>query len=66
MREAKRRTLLVLSGTGANPTIFYRGRIAMHARRSLTEQEMAQLSCEWLAIPARDEFSEEGEVEMSL
>lgn len=35
-------------------------------RRSLSDVEMGTLSIEWLAIPARDEFSEEGEVEMAL
>ncbi len=48
------------------PTIFHGGRIALHARRSLTDEEMAQLSCEWLALPAVDEFSESSEVEMAL
>ncbi len=41
-------------------------RIALHMRRSLSDAEMESLSCEWLAIPAQDEFSEDGEVEMKL
>jgi len=66
VRAAKRELNRALIGVGVNPTILYRGKIALHARRSLSEQEMAQLSCEWLAIPAQDEFAEDGEVEMAL
>jgi hypothetical protein len=41
-------------------------RIGLHARRSLSDDEIATISAEWLKIPAQDEFSEEGIIEMSL
>lgn len=66
MRAAKRIGQSSLSGVGREPSVFHRGRVAIHVRRSLTDEEMTGLSCEWLAIPARDEFSESGEVDMVL
>jgi len=38
----------------------------LHIRRSLSDAEIATLSPEWLAIPARDEFSEDGAMETRL
>ena len=38
----------------------------LHVRRSLSDEEMATLSAEWLAIPAQDEFSEDGRMEAKL
>jgi hypothetical protein len=56
----------VLHGVGQEPTIVQPIRTVLHFRRSLTEEEMKMLTAEWLAIPARDEFSESGEVEYRL
>ncbi len=66
IRDAKRRLLEALAKVGQEPSVLRMGRIALHMRRSLSDAEMAQLSREWLAIPAQDEFSEDGEVEMQL
>lgn len=66
IRDAKHRILLCLGGVGQGPTILTKRRIAIHCRRSLSDSEIAALSPEWLAIPARDEFSEDGEIEMEL
>lgn len=66
IREAKRHLFMALMDVGREPTVLSMRRIALHMRRSLTDEEMGTLSCEWLAIPARDEFSEDGEVEMTL
>ncbi len=55
-----------LNGVGQDPTVLTMRRIAIHMRRSLSDGEMGKLRCEWLAIPAQDEFSEEGEMEMQL
>lgn len=40
--------------------------ICLHARRALNDAEIARLSPEWLAIPARDEFAPERGMEMRL
>ncbi len=66
IREAKRRLFLALIDVGREPTVLGMRKIALHMRRSLSDTEMAALSCDWLAIPAQDEFSEDGEVEMKL
>lgn len=66
IREAKLQLLAVMRGVGQGPSVVTMRKIAIHMRRSLSEEEMATLSCEWLAIPARDEFSEDGEVAMEL
>lgn len=66
VREAQRYARMILEDIGIDPTVLTMRRIAMHARRALSEAEMGSLSCEWLAIPALDEFSEDGEVEMRL
>lgn len=61
-----RRLQAVLAGVGAGKSVAAAREIAMHLRRSLAEDEIAMLTPEWLAIPARDEFSEDGQVEMDL
>ena len=66
IREAKRLLLRTLDGVGQEPSVLTQRGIALHMRRSLTDAEMEQLTAEWLAIPARDEFSEDGEVEIRL
>lgn len=66
IREAKLRVLAALDGVGKDPTVASLRKIALHIRRSLTDAEMERLTCEWLAIPAQDEFSEDGEMEMTL
>lgn len=64
--DAKRRLLAALEDVGQPPTVLTMRRISIHIRRSLASDEMNELSCEWLAIPAQDEFSEDGEMEMAL
>ncbi len=66
VREGKRWLLMALAGVGKDPTILTMRQAALHMRRSLSDVEMEALSHEWLAIPARDEFSEDGEMEMAL
>lgn len=66
IRAANRLLLTTLLNVGREPTVLSMRRIALHIRRSLSDLEMDSLSCEWLAIPAQDEFSENGEVEMKL
>ncbi len=65
-REAKRQLFNALKDVGKEPTVISMGKIAIHMRRSLSDEEMATLSCEWLAIPALNEFSEGTEMEMAL
>jgi Flp pilus assembly secretin CpaC len=66
IREAKRQLLRALMHVGQEPTVLTMRRIALHVRRSLSDIEMQSLSCEWLAIPAQDEFSEDSEMKMQL
>ncbi len=66
IREAKRLLSLVLKDVGREPTVLTRQKIALHMRRSLSDSEISVLSADWLAIPARDEFSEDGQIEMTL
>jgi hypothetical protein len=65
-REAKRQLGLVLDGVGQEPSVASMTRSTLHIRRSLSQAEIDTLSPEWLAIPALDEFSQEGEIEMEL
>lgn len=65
-REARRLALQTLSGVGMGETVTTIRDTCLHARRSLSDVEIARLSPEWLAIPARDEFSEDGTVEARL
>ena len=68
MRDARRRLIEVMDGVGQGKTIFAttKREIALHARRSLSDAEIASLDPVWCAIPAQDEFSEDGLVEMEL
>jgi hypothetical protein len=66
MREAKRQLGRALDGVGQAPTVGTLRKAALHMRRSLTPVEMEFLDPAWLAIPARDEFSEDGEIAMEL
>lgn len=65
-RRAYALGLKTLEGVGKEPTIPLAGEFAAHFRRSLTESEMEMLSAEWLAIPARDNFTYDGKVEIRL
>lgn len=65
-RDALRRALHALGEVGTGQTVDYRGRIAFHVRRSLSDSEMATLDPAWLALPAQDEFCETGEMEQRL
>lgn len=40
--------------------------VCLHLRRGLNDAELQLLTAEWLAIPARDEFSEDGAIEARL
>jgi hypothetical protein len=66
MRAARRLAADALRDVGAGESVEMLRPVCLHVRRSLAPDEMACLSAEWLAIPARDEFSEDGRVEMSL
>ncbi len=59
IRESRRRLNSVLDGVGFGGSVETVRRIAIHLRRSLSPEEMATISCEWLAIPAIDMFSED-------
>lgn len=67
-RAARLVVLEELFQVGTGKTVFATTRdgVAIHGRRSLSDEEIAILSPEWLAIPARDEFSEDGLMEMEL
>lgn len=55
-----------LEGVGTGPNVEQIVGTCLHWRRSLTEEEMARLTAEWLAIPARDAFAPDGTIEKSL
>ena len=55
-----------LNGIGDGESVEMLRPAALHLRRSLSLDEVGTLSAEWLAIPARDEFSEDGEMEKRL
>jgi hypothetical protein len=65
-REARRRLRLALEGVGDGAAIELLASVCLHARRALTESEIAMLSPAWLAIPARDEFAPELGMETRL
>lgn len=44
----------LIEGVGAGPVIEHRKEIAQHARRSLSDAEIAGLDPAWVAIPAVD------------
>lgn len=58
-RDAQRRLWRTLEGVGAGESIEQEIRGKLHLRRSLSTQEIATISAEWLAIPAVDGFTEE-------
>ena len=49
----------MLRGVGAGPDVEIEIRGKLHLRRSLSKEEMATISAEWMAIPAVHGFSEE-------
>jgi hypothetical protein len=55
-----------LNGVGVGESVEMLRPTCLHVRRSLSLDEIGTLSAEWLAIPARDEFSEDGEMERRL
>ena len=61
-----RLALDALEGVGDGESVEMYRPACLHLRRSLSQEEMSYLSAEWLAIPARDEFSEDGAIERSL
>ena len=67
-REGRRVLNRTLDGIGQGEAVEHMPRtaIAVHWRKSLSDSEMAMLSGQWLAIPARDEFSPDDLIEMRL
>ena len=67
-REARRVLSSLLVGVGQGEPVEHsqKNGSAVHWRRSLTDDEMCLLSAEWLALPARDEFSLDGLIETRL
>lgn len=55
-----------LHGVGTGESVELLKPTCLHVRRSLSDDEMGTLSAAWLAIPARDEFSEDGAMESRL
>lgn len=52
-RGIVRETVLgLLSGVGAGDTRRERSEVVLHARRRVSERELAMLTTEWCAIPA--------------
>ena len=66
LRYARRMAMRTLNGIGDGEAVEMLRPAALHLRRSLSLDEVGALSAEWLAIPARDEFSEDGEMEKRL
>ena len=66
MREARRMAMKILDGVGAGESVEALRPTCLHVRRSLSLEELGALSAEWLAMPARDEFSQEGGMESRL
>lgn len=66
LREARRIVTKILAGVGSGESVEALRPTCLHVRRSLSFEEMATLSAEWLAIPAQDEFSQDGEMESRL
>lgn len=65
-REARRIIRATLEGVGEGESVESVIRGFVHHRKSLTDGEISKLDAEWLAIPARDEFSEDGRMESRL
>ena len=66
LRAARRIAEETLFGVGTGESVELLKPACLHLRRSLADDEIATLSPEWLAIPARDEFSEDGQMESRL
>lgn len=66
MRHARRIALRALEGVGEGLSVEMLRPACLHIRRALSLAEIGTLSAEWLAIPARDEFSEDGTIESRL
>jgi len=66
MNAARRLAYSVLNGVGTGESVEMLRPVCLHVRRALSAEEMACLTPEWLAIPARDEFSEDGQIESRL
>lgn len=58
--------MYALNGVGSGESVEALKDVSLHVRRSLSPEEMGTLSAAWLAIPARDQFSEEGVMESRL
>lgn len=66
MREARRVAARVLDGVGVGESVELLKPACLHLRRSLSPAEYETLDPAWLAIPARDEFTENGAMEPRL
>jgi hypothetical protein len=66
LREARRIARDTLHGVGVSESVEMIRPTCVHLRRSLSLDEVGTLSAEWLAIPARDEFTEDGGMESRL
>lgn len=66
LRNARRIAYGHLADVGAGTPVEMLRPLCLHVRKSLSDSEMQCLSAEWLAIPARDEFSEDGKMEARL
>ena len=61
-RAARRVLQDYLNNVGTGPCVEMVRPACIHLRKALSDTEMLALSAEWLAIPARDEFSEDGAI----
>jgi len=66
LRAARRAADEILAGVGSGETAELLKPVCLHVRRGLSDEEIAALSPEWMAIPAQDEFSEDGAMETRL
>lgn len=66
LRAARRLASGTLDGVGRGESVETLTPGCLHLRRSLSDAEIATLTAEWLALPARDEFSQDGKVEGRL
>lgn len=66
LRAARRLAGETLAGVGAGESVEMLRPTCLHVRRGLSAEEFGTLSPAWLAIQARDEFSEDGAMESRL
>lgn len=66
MNAARRLAYSILNGVGTGESVELLKPVCLHVRRALSAEEIATLTPEWLAIPARDEFSADGAMESRL